>query len=206
MKMRTLLSLLLIAGLATSAGCVQKKKAKAVRKAKVQAPKPPTQVQLRKWPAQPVIDIPAEQRQRNPDGSCVHCSLVTTFNQQRLYDTADAWFAKYRGGESSGGLRRKLTAEGILFADTTSGDVKFIDWAVRTRRGCLVNDKRGHVRTLMGIDQAGTPGARAFVQDNNGSATKLYVYGREEWLSMWKSRGGWAAVPLGDPQPVVTHM
>ena len=205
MKMRTLLSILLIAGLATSAGCVQKKKAKVVRKAKVQAPEAPVQVQLRKWPAQPVIDIAVEQRQRNPDGSCVHCSWVTTLNHQRMYEMADDWFATYRRGESSSGLRRKASAEGIPFADTTSGDVAFVDWAIRTRRGCLVNDKPNHVRTLVGLDPAGTPGAKAWVLDNNGNAKKLHEYGREEWIRMWKRRGGWAAAPLYDPQPVVTH-
>ncbi|MGE4136426.1 MAG: hypothetical protein AB7E98_12010 [Pirellulales bacterium] len=195
---RTLVLCFAVAVLVNSVGC------QAPQKKTAKQPTPTPQRQLAAWPAQPVIDIPLEERQRNPDGSCVHCSWVTCLNNQRMYALADAWFAKYRHGESAMGLRRKADAEGIRYADTTAGDVAFVEWAIRTRRGCLVNDKPGHVRTLVGLDPA-TPGAKAYVLDNNGPPERVIEYPRDEWIAMWQRRGGWAATPLYDPRPVVTH-
>lgn len=159
---------------------------------------------------QPAADIPLELRHRNPDGSCVHISFSYALANQSgpnglpLYNLAAWWHKKYHGGESCYGLRQKMDAAGIRYADTTSkSDVRFIDWACSTGRGCIVNDAPGHVRFLAGIDPAGTPGAKAYVLDNNHDRAKLWVYDRDDWLNNhWR---GWAATPLYDPEPALTR-
>lgn len=154
---------------------------------------------------QPVVDVPCSVRYRNPDGSCVHCAWCTLLEHNHMHETAVMWRSKYHGGESASGLRAKANREGVRFADTVNGDVHFVDWACRTGRGCLVNDRPGHVRTLVGIDPAGTPGAKAYVLDNNGPPERIIEYNRDEWINMWKSRGGWACTPVYNPAPPTTR-
>lgn len=154
--------------------------------------------------AQPCIDNPIEQRYRNPDGSCVHVSFATVLANQGKDELADWWADRYHGGEGAGGLRSKAIANNIPFSDTTDGSVQWVDWAMRTGRGCVVNDRPGHVRTLVGLDPATVPNAKAYVLDNNGPPTRIHTYGRDEWIRMWQNRGGWAATAVYNPNPVRT--
>lgn len=148
--------------------------------------------------SQPVIDLPIDYYYRNPDGSCVHCAWCTLLEQNNMHDMAAWWRQRYHGGESASGLRSKANAAGIVYADTVRGEVAFVEWACRTGRGCLVNDMPGHVRTLMGLDNT-----HAYIKDNNGSASRVIVYPRDQWLRMWR---GWAATPVYSPTPPATHM
>src|SRR5579871_6301737 len=86
------------------------------------------------------IDIPPAWRRRNwfgdrGQGSCVHASLVHLFHWQGRHDVARWWAARYGNGETAEGLAAKLEGAGIPFAETRSGDVAFLEWAIRTRRG-----------------------------------------------------------------------
>jgi hypothetical protein len=152
---------------------------------------------------QPCIDLPLEHRPRNPDGSCVHISFATVLYNQNQHNLADWWLETYHGGEHAQGLRNKAVKAGIPYSDTTSGSIEWIDWACRTGRGAIVNDKPRHVRTLMGLDPAGS-NAKAYVLDNNGPKQRLYEYDREEWIRMWQRQGGWAATAVYSPNPALT--
>lgn len=181
-------------------GCKQKARGKAKAKPAwaLAEPRP-----------RPGADIPIELRHRNPDGRCVHMAFGYAITNQSgpngrpLYDLAEAWWRRHRGGENADGLRAKADAWGIRYCDTVKKSVAFIDWASGTGRGCIVNDAPGHVRFLTYIDPPGTPNAKAFILDNNGPRERVLVYDRDDWLrNHWR---GWAATPIYDPEPAVTR-
>jgi hypothetical protein len=125
-------------------------------------------------------------------------------SDNKLYEMSEWWHKRHHGGEGSSGLRRKADAAGLKYADTTNGDIEFVDRACRTGRGCIVNDASNHVRFLAGIDPAGTPNAKAYVMDNNGKRDTIKVYDRNDWIARWRSHGGWAATPIYNPAPAPT--
>jgi hypothetical protein len=181
------MALLLVAGCTTTA---KKKKRTVTRHVVVEV------CRVR----QPCVDPPPQYRFRNPDGSCVHVAFATVLANQGQDEMARWWVQRYHGGEGSNGLRSKAQAAGIKYSDTTLGDVAWLDWAMRTGRGAIVNDRPGHVRTLVGLDPAG-PDAKAYVLDNHGNPLNVISYDRDKWITMWHRRGGWAATAVYNPDP-----
>lgn len=147
--------------------------------------------------SQPVVDVPLEYRYRNPDGSCVHCAWCQLLEHNNMHEMATWWRKRYHGGEGAAGLRNKANAAGLKIADTTEHDVSFIEWACRTGRGCIVDDRPGHVRTLVGMDKN-----FVYINDNNGPPERIIQYDRNKWMRMW---AGWAATPVYSPTPPTTH-
>lgn len=191
-------SLLLLMCLLVVTGCDYKKQAvkKVKRAVKVE-------VQIQKHKPQPCVDVPCEVRYRNPDGSCVHCSWCQLLEHNNMHEMAVWWNKKYHGGENAYGLRNKANAAGLKIADTTNGNFAFVEWACRTGRGCIVNDRPGHVRTLVGMDPPGTPDPKVYINDNNGPPERIIAYRKSEWIQMWR---GWAATPVYNPAPPRTKI
>jgi len=92
-------------------------------------------------PERPAVNIPVACRQSNwtsyGSGSCVHATMISLFRWQGRLHTADYWRRTYGGGEDPSGLSTKFDREGIRYAYVTTGEVAFLEWACRTRRGCL---------------------------------------------------------------------
>jgi hypothetical protein len=151
----------------------------------------------------PVVDLPAGWRTHNwapyGSGSCVHASLYMLLRWQAQHELAERWKRTYHSGESYVGLRRKLDREGIRYADTTIGDVSFLEWACRTRRGAGVTVMGGaHMICLVHFDDewAGT-------LDNN-RPYEIRWWPREEFVRHWRDASGWAVTPLFNPVPPET--
>lgn len=148
------------------------------------------------WPA---VNVPPEYRQENWPGSegmgsCVHASIITLFNWQGKFEIADRWKRNYENGEWPEDMAEKLDREGVRWAATTDGDVSFLEWACRTRRGCGVTVMGGaHMVTLVHLDSKW-----AAILDNN-SISEFVWYSREEFISEWKSSRGWALTPVYSP-------
>ena len=107
---------------------------------------------------------------------------------------AEHWRNTYGNGEGPSGLDDKLTAEGVRFVETVYGDVKFLEWAMRTRRGCGVVIRGGtHFVTLVALDNK-----QACVMDNNDVHNYRWMP-RETFLAEWRASEGWAVAILGSP-------
>jgi hypothetical protein len=144
----------------------------------------------------PTMNLPWSARQQNwGGGSCVHASTVMCLRWQGLDELAAWWRRTYAGGEHASGLSSKLERAGVRFAYTTSGDVEFLEWACRTRRGCGITYFPNHFICLVHLDQQ-----QAMLLDNNRIDRYLTVP-RDEFLRRWQSYGGWACTPVYSPAP-----
>ena len=146
-----------------------------------------------------LVDIPPARRKRNwlgrrGQGSCVHAALVHLWHWQGRHDLAEWWRSRHGDGETADGLSAKLDAAGIRFAETRSGDVRFLEWAIRTRRGAAVVVQQGtHMVNLVGLDDR-----EAYILDSN-RPEQIDRRPREQFLREWRDSGGWGVTPVGIP-------
>ena len=149
----------------------------------------------------PAVDIPRPWRMTNwafhGEGSCVHASLVTLLHWQEQHRLAQWWQAAYAGAEHPQRLSERLNRAGVRFAEVRTGDVRFLEWAVRTHRGCAVTVERAtHMVCLVHLD------ARwAGLVDSNAPQQIRWVP-RREFLADWTSGSlTWAVTPVYVPPP-----
>lgn len=148
----------------------------------------------------PTINVPMTDRQSNWEGSrgqgsCVHAAWVTLLRWQNKYEFADYWRNKYGNGEYSKRFLNRLDAEGVHYAHTYNQcNIKFLEWAMRTRRGAIVNvGWKPHVVCLVYLDNE-TIG----ILDNNNIDEIIY-YNRKEFLNFWCNNMSWATTPMYAP-------
>lgn len=142
----------------------------------------------------PVTNVPPSLREKNwGGGSCVHASLVMLFRWQGRYAMAAHWRNTYIGGEYANRCHSRLEKEGVRWA-ATHNDVKFLEWACRTRRGCAVTVMNGaHMVCLVHFDEK-----YAGILDNN-RIDKIKWMTREAFVKEWKNSSGWAVTPVYSP-------
>ena len=147
----------------------------------------------------PTVNLPLVLRQRNwlgpqREGSCTWASVISLLRWQGRYQVAD-WIRKnYGDGEWPGDMDAKLSTIGVRFAYVTNGDVKFLEWACRTRRGCGITVMGGaHMVALVHLDNKW-----AGILDNNSVESIKWVP-RETLIAEWKASHGWAIAPVYDP-------
>ncbi len=148
----------------------------------------------------PTVNVPPEWRKGNwksPHGygSCVHASFITLLRWQGRYETAAMWERTYSGGDWYNAFEKKLEAKGIRYASTAEkGDVSFLEWACRTRRGANVTVRGGmHMVTLVHLDEEWVA-----IIDNN--ATKNFIWiPRDRFIAEWKASYSWAVTPVYKP-------
>ncbi|TWU19543.1 hypothetical protein [Allorhodopirellula heiligendammensis] len=151
----------------------------------------------------PAVNLPFSMRQVNwlhrGEGSCAVASLISHINWQN--DTARAARIRrtYGGGQTARSLKAICSAERIPFAATESGDVEFLKWASRTRRGAVVWYFTAHAVTFCGF---GTKNGDtvAVLLDNNRTKTPLSIP-VNEFVTNWRRYGGFALTALGAPAP-----
>ncbi|MHC4302100.1 MAG: hypothetical protein ACYS7Y_32965 [Planctomycetota bacterium] len=144
----------------------------------------------------PVVNVSYEMRQHNytPGGSCVHASLITLLRWQNRSEEAAMWRREFSGGEWATSVARKLDSRGIRYAYTSEGDVEFLEWACRTRRGAGVTVRGGaHMVTLTHLDDEW-----AVLLDNN-NISKFIWLPRQEFIDEWQASHGWAVTPIYSP-------
>jgi hypothetical protein len=152
----------------------------------------------------PTVNVPPSLRQVNwvshisREGSCTHASVINLFRWQGRINTASYWRSQYSGGETPSSLEAKLRAEGIRFASTTN-DVRFLEWACNTRRGCGVMVNGGkHMVALVHLDSI-----NAGILDPNDPQNIIYVP-REQFISEWLNSSGYAVAVVYTPAPPIT--
>jgi hypothetical protein len=152
----------------------------------------------------PTVNIPIGFHIRNwrgptGQGSCVHASMIELFYWQGRPDLAELWRNAYSSGEHPAGLASKLEARGVRWAQTTSGDVSFLEWAIANRLGAAVSIDGGrHMVCLVHLDAE-----RAGILDTNYPGSFRWM-GREEFLAEWQASGlRWGVTPVYSAPPVL---
>ena len=136
-------------------------------------------------PSVPPMDLPVSLRQQNySGGSCMHAAMIDVLNWQGLYSLAVRWRKSYAGGCSVDTLAQLADKEGLKYAYTIKGDVKFLEWASRTRRGAAIHYYSNHAVTFCGFQ-----GGDAILINNN-SPTKLIRIPKQSFLIQWRGYGG----------------
>lgn len=144
----------------------------------------------------PPVDVPKKFRVPNyAGGSCNHASMQQVLRWQGLHEIADWWRKTYSGGESAEGLARKAEKKGLAFAATFSGDVEFLEWASRTRRGAAIHYFPNHAVTFCGF-----AGETAILLDNNRTGVYIRVP-KATFIARWRGYGGRAITVVYTPPP-----
>lgn len=150
----------------------------------------------------PRVNLPPAIRQANRlgprgTGSCVHASWTMLLRWQGKFETADYWWTHFADGETPNGFASK--ARNLKVAATfNQNDTAFLEWAIRTRRGCMVTCQNGHHMVLLvHLDKEW-----AGILDNNAIEGIIWRP-REEFLREWYDSQSWAATPLYNPPPPI---
>lgn len=150
----------------------------------------------------PTVNLPYKLRQRNwlgpqGEGSCVHATMVSLLRWQGHPKLADWWRRNNGDGEWDTDLAAKFTRAKVRFAFTSErGDIRFLEWACRTRRGCGVTVRGArHMVALVHLDEKW-----AGILDNNQTERIIWVP-RDTFLSEWLNSNSWAVTPVYTPAP-----
>lgn len=154
----------------------------------------------------PQVNVPVAIRQHNwnsrEGGSCVHASLVTALRWQSQYDLAEWWRRNQKGGEHYESLLPQLERSGVRYATTVDEfDVGFLEWAVQTRRGCMIAcNGHTHAVFLCHLDHE-----KAGIIGVNFPDQIIWV-DRDEFLEDWRTSRSWAVAVVYSPAPPLATM
>ena len=147
----------------------------------------------------PTVNLPLSMRQENwlgsrGEGSCVWASTISLLRWQGRYQGADWVRRNYGGGEWPDDWAVKMNKAGLRYAFTTSADVEFLEWALRTRRGAAVTIMGGaHCVNLVHLDDDWV-----CLLDNNAVRRYQWVP-RERFLAEWRASLGWGLAVIYTP-------
>lgn len=151
------------------------------------------------------MQLPADVRQwyRNPDGSCVQCSLgmvgvwsnvpqATTLLWDTPYGPAE------RGGSWPERVSRYAQSRKIhLYNITGTPTLTWMLWAARTGRGCGAALGTGHFQTVYGFD----PHTQTWLVCDNNTPQRIDYYTHAEFMRLHRRSGLWAVVLNTVPPP-----
>jgi len=150
-------------------------------------------------------DLPKDIRSwfRNPDGSCVQCSIGMCGVDQNVPAAATLlWDTEYgpreRGGSGPSRVAGYCDRRGIrAFNVTGSSTWDWMKWAAETGRGAAIGAGSAHFQTLMGYDrQSGT-----WYVCNNNSPSRIDEYDEASFRRLHLASGQWVVVLDYPPHP-----
>lgn len=140
---------------------------------------------------QPAVNLPEELRMKNRNGgSCYWVSLESVAQWQARPDIAAHIRQRYKGGASTSDLTGMAQREDYNFAYCTDGDIRFLEWCCRTRRGAAITFFSNHAITIVGLTES-----EAWLLDNNRVGSYIRIP-RGEFERRWKGYGGDAVTLL----------
>ncbi len=154
--------------------------------------------------AQDQLSFPPEVRDwfRNPDGSCVQCSIgMCGVWQNQPIATCLLWDTSFgprvRGGSNPSRVEAYCDARGIpVYNVTGSTTYDWMKWASRNGRMSAIGCFSSHFQTLVYYDEMKD---RWYVCNNN-SPTKIDEYTPAQFRSHHERSGNWIVV-LKTPAP-----
>ena len=155
--------------------------------------------------ADTAVDLPAEIRQwfRNPDGSCVQCSIGMLGVDQNepaaatlLWDTQHG--QRVRGGSGPSRVARYCQERDIAVYNVTGRTTwEWMRWATRNGRGAAIGAGRRHFQTLMGHDDdTGT-----WYVCNNNTPSRIDAYSDAAFRRLHLASGQWVVILDRPPHP-----
>lgn len=150
------------------------------------------------------VDIPTDQRVRfrNPDGSCVQCSIgMCGVNQNVPSAELLLWNSEYgrpvRGGSGPDRVQAYCEQRGIRAWNVTGSDTyAWMTWACETGRGAAIGFDWNHMQTLCGHDSERNVW---YICDNN-RPTVVYAVSDSEFRRRHANSGQWCVI-LDYPPP-----
>jgi len=157
------------------------------------------------------VDLPSAARQwfRNPDGSCVQCSIGMCGVDQNDRKAATLLWntecgSRERGGSWPGRVADYCRKRGIQAWNITgSTTYDWMRWAVQNQRGAAIGCGTAHFQTLVGWDGNGT----AVTSDdrwyvcNNNSPQKIDSYSDSQFRRLHEASGPWVVILSAPPHP-----
>jgi hypothetical protein len=157
----------------------------------------------------PQMDLPVWVRQfyRNPDGSCVQCSIGLCGADQNVPSAASLlWATEFgpavRGGSDPMRVARYCRDRNIrIYNITGSQTYEWMKWATRNGRGCAIGAGRAHFQTLYAYDDV----ARVWTVLNNNwrddRPAALKAYTDDEFRQLHEASGRWVVILDYPPHP-----
>jgi len=150
-------------------------------------------------------DLPKEIRNwfRNPDGSCVQCSIGMCGVDQNVPAAATLlWDTEYgpreRGGSGPSRVSAYCNRRDIrAFNITGSNTWDWMKWAAQTGRGAAIGAGSAHFQTLMGYD----PSSGTWYVCNNNSPSRIDEYDEASFRRLHLASGQWVVILDYPPHP-----
>lgn len=149
----------------------------------------------------PSVSVPKEMHIRNwvdrsGAGSCVHASTLYLMQWQGLANhEVESWKKSHAGGETARSIQQHYERAGYEWCCTERGDPGFLEWANKSRMGCILWWKPSHCCTFVGFWEHPEKGTLAAVYDNNYPGRFEY-HKKEDFIRAWRGFGGFAATVL----------
>ena len=157
-------------------------------------------------PAIDAFQVPSSIRQwyRNPDGSCVQCSIGLCGADQDVPEAATLlWDTEYGPKERGGSNPPRVTAyaakRGMRVYNITGAGItkQWMLWALETGRGVAIGAGGSHFQTLVGHDSK----TNTWRVCNNNSPQKIDVYTDAAFDRLHAASGPWIVVLDYPPHP-----
>lgn len=153
-----------------------------------------------------VSDFPPEVRQwfRNPDGSCVQCSIgMCGYWQNVPAATTLLWDTDYgpkvRGGSYPSRVEKYCDARQIPVYNVTGSQTwEWMKWAAKTGRMSAIGAGSAHFQTLCWHD----PASDRWYVCNNNSPTRIDTYDWAGFRRLHLASGQWVVILKAPPPPV----
>jgi hypothetical protein len=136
---------------------------------------------------------------RNPDGSCVQCSIgMCGANNGDMNAATLLWDSDYgpaeRGGSIPSRVERYCDSRGIRAWSVTGQSVDdtlpWIEWAAKTGRFAAIGAGTQHFQTLYGYDAE----KREWYVCNNNSTDRVDRYSHEQFKRLHAESGAWCVI------------
>lgn len=150
-------------------------------------------------------DLPKEIRTwfRNPDGSCVQCSIGMCGVDQNVPAAATLlWDTPYGSRERGGSGPSRVAAycerrEIRAFNITGTSTWDWMKWAAATGRPAAIGAGSAHFQTLMGYD----PSSGTWYVCNNNSPARIDQYDEASFRRLHLASGQWVVILDYPPHP-----
>jgi hypothetical protein len=154
-----------------------------------------------------MLDFPPEVRAwyRNPDGSCVQCSIgMCGVWQNTLEASTLLWDSPYgsrvRGGSGPSRVANYSKERGIpIYNITGEGTLDWMKWAIRNGRMVAIGAGVAHFQTLVWISNDPSD-KKPFKVCNNNSPTRIDEYDFNSFMRLHLSSGRWVVI-IKSPSP-----